>query len=173
MSWVFANDISDMNFLNNKDKLGSSFILLFALGYLNATFDIPIDRILTVEIFSARTLPIFLSIITIVVCLIQIFIPARGAADETLTVAVAGFQWKPCLLLTGLMLLYGLTFNFFGFLVATFLFLFIGFAILKERRFLLSAAVSGGVAVFMWAVLTQMFDIFLDSGDLYRFLAGA
>jgi putative tricarboxylic transport membrane protein len=93
--------------------------------------------------------------------------------DETLTVAVAGFQWKPCLLLTGLMLLYGLTFNFFGFLVATFLFLFIGFAILKERRFLLSAAVSGGVAVFMWAVLTQMFDIFLDSGDLYRFLAGA
>ena len=173
MSWVFANDISDMNFLNNKDKLGSSFILLFALGYLNATFDIPIDRMIAVEIFTARTLPTFLSIITIAICLVQIFMPARGAADETLSVAVAGFQWKPCLLLTGLMLLYGLTFNFFGFLVATFLFLFIGFAILKEKRFLLSAAVSGGVAVFMWAVLTQLFDIFLDSGDLYRLLVGA
>jgi hypothetical protein len=33
--------------------------------------------------------------------------------------------------------------------------------------------VSGGVAVFMWVILTQMFDIFLDSGDLYRFLVGA
>ena len=162
-----------MNFLNNKDKLGSSFILLFALGYLNATFDIPIDRMIAVEIFSARTLPIFLSIITIVVCLVQIFIPARGAADEAISDAVAGFQWKPCLLLTGLMLLYGLTFTFFGFLIATFLFLFTGFAILKEKRFLLSTAVSGGVAVFMWVVLTQMFDIFLDSGDLYRFLVGA
>ena len=46
MSWAFANDICDMNFLNSKDKLGSSFILLFALGYLNATFDIPIDRMI-------------------------------------------------------------------------------------------------------------------------------
>ena len=173
MSWVFANDNSDMNFLNNKDKLGSSFILLFALGYLNATFDIPIDRMIAVEIFTARTLPTFLAIITIAICLVQIFIPARGATDEAISDAVAGFQWKPCLLLTGLMLLYGLTFNILGFLIATFLFLFIGFAILKEKRFLFSTAVSGGVAVFMWVVLTQMFDIFLDSGDLYRFLAGA
>jgi hypothetical protein len=49
----------------------------------------------------------------------------------------------------------------------------VGFVILKEKRYLLSAAVSGGVAVFMWAILTQMFDIYLDSGDLYRYLAGA
>ena len=85
-----------------------------------------------------------------------------------MTDAVAGFQWKPCLLLTVLMLLYGLTFNFFGFLIATFLFLFIGFSILEEKRYRKSATVAGAVAFFMWAVLTQMFDIYLDSGDLYR-----
>ena len=172
MSWVFANVIFYMNFLDNKDKLGSGLILLFALGYLNATFDIPIDRMIAVEIFTARTLPTFLSIITIAVCLVLIFIPASGAADETISDAIAGFQWKPCLLLTGSMLLYSLTFKFFGFLVGTFLFLFIGFAVLKEKRYRLSAAVSGGVAVFMWAVLTQLFDIYLDSGDLYRLLVG-
>ena len=92
--------------------------------------------------------------------------------DESISDAVAGFQWMPCLLLTGSMLLYSLTFKFFGFLFGTFLFLFIGFAILKEKRYRLSAAISGGVAVFMWVILTQVFDIFLDSGDLYRLLAG-
>ena len=161
-----------MNFINDKDKVGSSLILLFALIYLNASFDIPIHQGFGDEGLTARTLPIGLSIITIVVCLFQIFIPARGSADETISNAIAGFQWIPCLLLTGSMLLYSLTFKFFGFLIGTFLFLFIGFAILKEKRYLLSAAISGGVAVFMWIILTQMFDIYLDSGDLYRLLAG-
>lgn len=161
-----------MNFLNNKDKAGSIFVLLFALIYLNLTFDIPVDQGLANEVFTARTLPTILSVIAIVVCLLQIFIPAREAEDESISAAVAGFQWTPCLLLTGSMLVYGLTFKFFGFFLATFLFLFIGFAILKEKRYLLSAAVSGGVAAFMWVILTQLFEIYLESGDVYRFLAG-
>jgi putative tricarboxylic transport membrane protein len=162
-----------MKFFNNKEKVGSAFVLLFALIYLNATFDIPIHKMIFIEIFNARTLPIFLAIATIIISLILIFMPGGGLsdetiADETMTDAVAGFQWKPCLLLTVLMLLYGLTFNFFGFLLATFLFLFIGFSILEEKRYRKSATVAGAVAFFMWAVLTQMFDIYLDSGDLYR-----
>jgi putative tricarboxylic transport membrane protein len=157
-----------MKFFNNKEKVGSAFVLLFALIYLNATFDIPVHKMIFIEIFNARTLPMFLAIATIIICLILIFMPGGGLSDETMTDAVAGFQWKPCLLLTVLMLLYGLTFNFFGFLIATFLFLFIGFSILEEKRYRMSATVAGAVAVFMWAVLTQMFDIFLDSGDLYR-----
>ena len=157
-----------MKFFDNKEKLGSAFVLLFALIYLNATFDIPIHQMIFVEIFNARTLPMFLAIATIIICLILIFMPGGGLSDETMTDAVAGFQWKPCVLLTVLMLLYGLTFNFFGFLIATFLFLFIGFSILEEKRYRMSATVAGTVAVVMWAVLTQMFDIFLDSGDLYR-----
>jgi putative tricarboxylic transport membrane protein len=157
-----------MKFFNNKEKVGSAFVLLFALIYLNATFDIPVHKMIFIEIFNARTLPMFLAIATIIICLILIFMPGGGLSDETMTDAVAGFQWKPCLLLTVLMLLYGLTFNFFGFLLATFLFLFIGFSILEEKRYRKSATVAGAVALFMWAVLTQMFDIYLDSGDLYR-----
>ena len=162
-----------MRFLDNKDRVGSSLILLFALVYLNATFDIPVYRVFSGEVFTARTLPIVLAVITIIICLIQIFIPAGKADDESISQAIAGFQWKPCLMLTVLMLLYGLTFKFFGFSLATFLFLFIGFSILKEKRYLFSAAVSGGVVLFMWGVLTQMFDIFLDTGDLFRALAAA
>jgi putative tricarboxylic transport membrane protein len=161
-----------MKFINSKDKVGSGIVLLASLFYLNVAVDIPTNQVLAYEVLTARTLPICFSVIAIVVCLIQIFIPASGATDETISDAVAGFQWKPCLLLTGLMLLYGLTFQFFGFLTGTFLFLFTGFSILREKRYFLSAAVSGSVAVFMWVVLTQMFEIYLDSGDLYRFISG-
>ena len=162
-----------MRFLDNKDNVGSSLILLFALVYLNATFDVPVYRVFSGEVFTARTLPTFLAILTIAICLIQIFIPAKGADDESISKAIAGFQWKPCLLLTVSMLLYGLTFKYFGFSLATFLFLFAGFTILKEKRYLVSATISGGVVLFMWVVLTQLFDIFLDSGDLYRALMAA
>ena len=148
-----------MNFINNKDKVESSIILLAALVYLNAAFDLPAYHVIGDEIFTASTLPISLSIMTIVVCLFQIFLPASGAADETISDAVAGFRWKPCLLLTGLMLSYSLTFKFLGFSIGTFLFLFIGFSMLKEKRYFLSAGVSAGVAVFMWVVLTRLFDI--------------
>jgi putative tricarboxylic transport membrane protein len=161
-----------MNFINNKDKLGSSILLLFALVYLNATFDIPVQQTMGNEVFSARTLPFALSLITIVICLVQIFTAAKGAADETISSAIAGFQWRPCLLLVAAMLLYGLTFQLFGFALGTFLFLFVGFAILEEKRYILSTAIAGGVAVFMWLVLTQLFDIYLDPGDLYRLVAG-
>jgi putative tricarboxylic transport membrane protein len=162
-----------MRFLDNKDKVGSSLILLFALVYLNATFEVPVYRVFAGEVFTARTLPTFLAIITIVICLIQIFSPAKGADEEVISKAIAGFRWKPCLLLTLSMLVYGLTFKFFGFSLATFLFLFVGFAILDEKRYRISAAIAGGIALFMWVVLTQMFDIYLDSGDLYRALAAA
>ena len=162
-----------MRFLDNKDKVGSSIILLFALVYLNAIFDVPVYRVFSGEIFTARTLPTFLAILTIGICLIQLFIPAKGTEDESISKAIVGFQWQPCLLLTTSMLLYGLTFKFFGFSLATFLFLFIGFSILKEKRYLVSATISGAVVLFMWVVLTQLFDIFLDSGDLYRALAAA
>ena len=160
-----------MSFLNNKDRVGSSFILLAALLYLQAAFDIPVNQVLGDEVFTARTIPISLSLLTIFVCLIQMFLPAKATADETISETIAGFHWQPCLLLTVLMLVFSLTFNYFGFLISTFLFLFIGISMLKEKRYLLSAAVSAGVALFMWLILTQAFEIYLDSGGLYRSLA--
>ena len=161
-----------MRFLNNKDKVGSGIVLLASLFYLIAAFDIPTHQVLRDEVMTARTLPIYLAVTAIIVCLLQIFLPDKGTTDETISDAIAGFQWKPCLLLTGLMLVYSLTFGFFGFFIGTFLFLFTGFTILKEKRYLVSASVAGGVATFMWLVLTQMFDIYLDSGDLVRFAVG-
>jgi len=161
-----------MNFINNKDKVGSSLILLFALVYLNASVDISVYQVSAYEVMTAKSLPTYLALMTIFVCLVQIFVPTREAAGETISDAIAGFQWKPCLLLAGLMLLYSLTFKFFGFFIGTFLFLFTGFSILKEKRYLLSTTIALSVAGFMWIILTQVFDIYLDSGELFRLFGG-
>ena len=161
-----------MTFLNDTDKVGAGIILLFALVYLVVSFDIPIVRVVNGEVFTARTLPLLLSTTTIGLCLIQIFMPRKGPVNTTAAV-ISGFRWKPCLLLTGLMFVYALTFNFFGFLLATLMFLFGGFTVMGERRFLLSSVVSGCVASFMWFFLTQVFDIHLNAGDLYHLLTGS
>jgi putative tricarboxylic transport membrane protein len=161
-----------MNFINDKNKVGSSLILLFSLIYLNAAFDIPLNQVLGGEIFTARTLPQCLSIVTIVVCLIQLSMSTGSTQTETISKAVSGFQWRPCVLLTLLMLFYGLSFNFLGFVIATFVFLLSGFIILGERRYLLCAGVSLALAIIIWGALTQVFDIYLDSGSLFRLVAG-
>ena len=161
-----------MGFINSKDKVGSSLFLLFSLCYLNFTFDIPLNSVFGAEILSARSMPIFLSVMAIALCLIHLFLPIQKDQDETISEAVAGFEWRLCFFSILLMLAYGLTFEFFGFVVGTFLFLVLGFFIMRERRIILSVSISAGIVTFMWATLTQLFDIYLDAGDLYRLVAG-
>ena len=161
-----------MGFINSKDKVGTSLFLLFSLCYLNFTFDIPLHTVLGGELFTARTMPIFLSVSAIILCLIHLFLPTKSDENNLISEAVIGFEWKLCFSLILLMFAYGLTFKFFGFAVGTFMFLVSGFSIMRERRIVLSVSVAAGMVIFMWTILTQVFDIYLDSGDLYRMVAG-
>jgi hypothetical protein len=52
------------------------------------------------------------------------------------------------------------------------LFLHASFLVLGERRILVSGVIAASLVVFLWLMLTRVFGIFLDSGDLYRFLYG-
>lgn len=158
--------------LNSKDKVGSSLFLLFSLCYLNLVFDIPVISVFGDEVFTARTMPMYLALAAIVLCLVHLFLPAQKSPDDTISEAVVGFEWRLCFLSILLMLAYGLTFEFFGFVLGTFLFLMLGFFIMRERRLVLPISIAAGIVIFMWAILTQLFDIYLDSGDLFRLVAG-
>ncbi len=161
-----------MGFINSKDKVGTSLFLLFSVCYLNFTFEIPLNTVLGGELFTARTMPIILSVTAIVFCLIHLFLPAQKNQNDIISDAVAGFEWRLCFSLILLMLAYGLTFKFLGFALGTFMFLVIGFFIMRERRIVLSASVAAGLVIFMWTMLTQVFELYLDSGDLFRLVAG-
>jgi len=158
-----------MNVLNNRDRVGALLLLAFSLFYLTQAAQVPLDPTARDEIFTPRTLPTGLAIATIFFCVLQI---ALSRKSSSISSAIAGFRWKPALLLTALMFAYSFLFSFLGFLIATILFLFGGFFVLGERNIWLSMSVSAGLSVFMWFVLTQLFDLYLDSGNLFRVIAG-
>ncbi len=161
-----------MKLLDNRDKVGAILLLVFSLFYLRYSFEIPLDPTAGDEFFTPRTLPTGLAVVAMLCSVLQLFMPAPGTGDVSISRAVVGFQWKPALLLILLMAVYSLTFSFFGFVIATFLFLLIGFVILGERRLRLASAVAGGLVLFMWGVLTKLFDLYLDTGTLYRLMVG-
>jgi len=161
-----------MYLLNNKDRFGSLLLLAFSFVYLRYALDLPIDPTAGDESFSARTLPVGLSVAAIAFALAELFLSTRRANDCRISEAVDGFRWGPTLLLVLLMGLYSFVFDTLGFILSSYLFLQFGFLILGERRVLLSVIVAVSLVIFLWLMLTQVFGIYLDPGDLYRFLAG-
>jgi putative tricarboxylic transport membrane protein len=159
-----------MNIFDNRDRLGNLLLLTFSLVYLRYIFDIPLDPAGQDQFFTARTLPWGLALLAIVCSLVQLASPSENQPKASSL--FANLHWKSMFLLTILMLVYSLAFSFLGFAIATFLFLLTGFAILGERRLWLSLSVAGGLVLFLWAVLTQLFDLYLDNGTLFRLLFG-
>ena len=80
----------------------------------------------------------------------------------------AGLDWGRVGLLTLAMVLYGALFKPLGFILATTLFLAAGFMVLGERRPLLVLAVSGGVALGFWAVMSRLLGLYLAPGEVFR-----
>ncbi|MDX1405852.1 MAG: tripartite tricarboxylate transporter TctB family protein [Woeseiaceae bacterium] len=161
-----------MRLLDNKDRVGSMLVLVFSLAYLRYAFDLPLDPTAAVESFTPKTLPIGLSITAILLSLAQIAISVSAKDGNTVSAAVKGFDWKPTLLLVLAMSFYVWLFGFLGFALSSFLFLLCGFFILGERRLLLGIGVASSLVLFLWAVLTQLFGLYLDAGDLWRLLFG-
>jgi putative tricarboxylic transport membrane protein len=161
-----------MQFLDNKDRIGSLLVLAFSIAYLRYALVLPLDPTAGVESFTPRTLPIGLSVSAILFSLVQLSMSVGQGGGNRVSEAVRGFNWKPTLLLILVMGIYALTFDVLGFLIASFLFLLSGFLILGERRLLLSATVAASLVLLLWAILTQLFGLYLDAGDLYRLIAG-
>lgn len=161
-----------MRILDNKDRAGGLLLLVFSVAYLRYAWVLPLDPTATSGSFTPRTLPIGLAVAAILFSLIQLFLSMRPESDARISLSVKGYRWTPMLLLVAVMTAYSLVFELLGFVLSSFLFLQLGFLILGERRILLSAAVAGGLVFFLWAMLTQVFGLYLDVGNLYRMLFG-
>jgi putative tricarboxylic transport membrane protein len=161
-----------MQILNNKDRIGGILLLAFSLVYLRYAFDLPVDETAGDESFSARTLPIGLSVSAIIFSLVQLINSVHGNEENSISAAIRGFRWKPMVLLTLLLVAYAQLFEILGFIASGFAFLMAGFLILGERRIVFSASVAGGLVFFLWLLLAKVFGLYLDSGDLFRAMTG-
>lgn len=162
-----------MQLLDDKERTGSLLILAFALVYLRHALELPVDTVAGDESFSARTLPLGLAAAAILVSFAQLVAGAVKGGGERISDSVRAYRWAPAALLVLSMGIYSLVFEWLGFMVASFLFLQCGFLILGERRILLSASIAAALVLALWLLLTQVFGLYLDSGDLFRLFSGS
>lgn len=156
--------------LDNKTLIGNLILLVVAVFYLYKSQQLPQIILLGDAYFSASTLPTLIAICAILCGLLQLVIALRN--EESLRPTLADIHWRPLILLLLLMVAYAALFELLGFVVASSSFLFFACLSLGERRWLLSLAISVGLVVSMWILLSGVFGLYLDPGDLYRWLAG-
>jgi|APSaa5957512535_1039671.scaffolds.fasta_scaffold152169_2 putative tricarboxylic transport membrane protein len=153
--------------MNNSRVIGVTFLLLFSVyGYFTA--DIPLDFWSEEELFNARSLPYAIAAAGILISFLLIALPSPATEWKTwLTL-----DWLPAVLLLLTMSLYGLVFEYLGFILSTISFLIISYFILGERRVGWMLVGSVPLVLGFW-LLMDFLGIYLEPGELYRLLAGS
>ena len=155
----------------SKDKVGALFFLILSIVYGVLAFDIPLMFGGEDEVFTARTLPFALSICGIVISLLILFLPS-GSSDSKakVTEAFRGLNWKRVIQLAVLMILYGLTIRWLGFIISTSLFLICLYRLLGERRIQVLLVASVPLVVVFWFLMTKILGVYLAPGEIFFFL---
>ncbi|PKR59458.1 tripartite tricarboxylate transporter TctB family protein [Thalassospira lohafexi] len=153
----------------NRDKFGALLFLCLALIYGFYVDDIPLLFGDEDAPFNAQTLPNALAWILGLVSFIQLVMPANQEAGN-LSSAFRGLKWGRVVQLGVLMVFYGFTIRYLGFLISTTIFLVGGFAVLGERRIKVLLGASIPVVFIFWYLLTQLMGIYLAPGDIFEML---
>ena len=154
----------------SKDKIGALFFLVLSIAYGVLALDIPLTFVGMDEVFTARTLPIALAIAGAVVSFLILVLPSPSTGDSAnIATTFRGLNWKQVALLALLMVLYGLTIRWIGFVPSTILFLIGGFRVLGERRIKALLLASVPMVILFWLLMTKILGVYLDPGSLYFF----
>lgn len=157
----------------SRDKAGALAFLALAIAYGMFIQDIPLLPGDEMEPFNARTLPKALAWGMGIVSFLMLVLPTRNKEEAVPFLTVfKGLNWLKALALLASMVAYGLALKPMGFILATILFLLAGQLILGERRPLILFLASVPLVIAFWFILSQLLDIYLDPGDLFRFLGG-
>ena len=146
--------------LNNRQRLGGLLFLALSIGYGIVAREIELDFFSETELFNARTLPIMLAMAGVVIS-IALILTAR---DEEAAIPIRSLNWRPAITLLAALWAFGLLLEGLGFIIATSIFLSIGFIVMGERRWLRIVATAVPVALGFWVVMSLL-DIQLPSSE--------
>lgn len=152
-----------------RDHISGLLFLLLSAFYGWFSQDIAMLPGDDLEPFNARTLPTVLALmgaalsILLIVSAEPVSVRPQNEGRWYITLTAA-------LLL--LVVVFGLTLKWLGFVMATVLFLAGGFWLLGERRPRLILAVSVPFAVVLWLLLTQVLGVYLAPGKLFATVIG-
>ncbi|QMV14367.1 tripartite tricarboxylate transporter TctB family protein [Vibrio spartinae] len=157
------NPMLSSQYLLCRDRVGALIFLALCLVYGYQTFNIPLFPGDEYEPFTARTLPILL---TYIGTILSVALLVTGQPDKK-SGAVLQFNWKLLISFLVLMTLYGIGLTYVGFVIATTLFLAIGFYLLGERRKKVLFGASFPFVLSFYLLLTQGLDIYLEPGVIF------
>ena len=146
-------------------RTGAFLFLIVALAYGYHAYQIPLQPWSIDEPFTARTLPVFLSVAGSLVAFLMLVLPDPEAVSPT--ESLSGPGWKGTLILLALMSLFGLALSYAGFIISTTLFLIGGYLVLGERRIKVLLLASLPLALGLWLLLSKVLGIYLAPGSLF------
>lgn len=146
-------------------------MLLFSMAYGLLAFKIPLSFLAQNEFFTSRTMPYALAVLGIMLALLILVFPTTDpAGKQSLREETRGMDWKTAILLVVAMIVYGLTMKWIGFIIASILFLLVGFYILGERRIKRMLLASIPLVVMLWFIMSSLLGVYIAPGELFYML---
>lgn len=156
-----------------KNSIGAIFFLAFSSFYFFNVFSIKKMPGSQFEVMTASTFPYYMGIAGIVISLMILIFSFVDKDSERLTLSyLKKLDFKTTIYFVAAMLFYGFTIRTLGFILATIIFLVIGFLLLKEKNIKMILLISCGVSIGFYLLLNNVLGVYIDPGMLYEYFVG-
>jgi putative tricarboxylic transport membrane protein len=151
-----------------REKVGALVMLLFSIAYGLLARQITLTFLAQQETFTSRTMPYALSVIGILLSFLILVLPtADESGKKSLAKETAGMDWATAILLVVLMFGYGLIMKWLGFIIASILFLLVGFLILGERRWKRMVLTAVPLVFVLWGIMSMLLGVYIAPGEIF------
>ncbi|MFW2368479.1 MAG: tripartite tricarboxylate transporter TctB family protein [Desulforhopalus sp.] len=151
-----------------REKVGALVMLLFSIAYGLLATNIQLTFLSQQETFTARTMPYALAVMGSLLSLaILVFPTVDPAGRNSLREETSGMDWATAIQLVVLMMFFGLTMKWLGFIVASILFLLVGFWILGERRVKLMLFAAIPLVFVLWGIMSVLLGVYIAPGEIF------
>ncbi|UTJ06724.1 tripartite tricarboxylate transporter TctB family protein [Arcobacter roscoffensis] len=156
-----------------KNSIGAIFFLVFSCFYFYNVFNIKKMPGSQFEVMTASTFPFYIGVAGIVISILILILSIVKKDEDILSLSyLKTLDFKTTALFILAMIFYGFTIRTLGFIIATIIFLGIGFLILKERNLKRIFLISVGVSVGFYLILNNLLGVYIDPGMIFDSLAG-
>lgn len=151
-----------------REKVGALVMLLFSASYGFLATKIPLSFLSHQETFTARTMPYALAVMGILLSIAILVSPTVDpAGKKSLSEETKGMDWSTGILLVALMLFFGLTMKWLGFIIASIVFLLAGFWILGERRKKRMFFAAIPLVLVLWCIMSLLLGVYIAPGEIF------
>ncbi|MEM9620735.1 MAG: tripartite tricarboxylate transporter TctB family protein [Pseudomonadota bacterium] len=148
-------------YLRHPTRCGALLLLLFSFSYGWLARDIPALPGAAGQLFTAGTLPHFLSAAGVILASLLLIVPGQRATGLSFA-QLRTLRWGRLAGCLALMIAYGWSLRPLGFLLSSALFLSGGFALLGERRWLRVLILASSTSLLFWLLMSWLLQVHLQ-----------